>query len=275
MQKIAIVTSEGGMSCAYSVGVLLALVEKYNFTEPDLLIGSSGSTGNLAYYASKQYPSMRNVWQNLLTTKRFINLWRFNKIMDIDFLIDDIFDRDDKFDVCAARQSTTNMLIGVTAMDGQAVYFSNHDPDVNLLEALRASSAMPVMYGKKVIINGKRYMDGSLAANINTNVAKARELGATQIILIDNRNHRLAGKIFLNFLSFFVNTGFKKAIAQYLNSGQSTPDGKDIILISPSRPLPARTLNNNKEAVTKNINIGYADALKHSKLQELLKEFAK
>ncbi|MCX6800136.1 MAG: hypothetical protein NT091_03250 [Candidatus Falkowbacteria bacterium] len=52
MKKIAIVGSEGGMSCAYFVGVVLALVEKFNLTDPHIVIGSSGSTGTLAYYVS-------------------------------------------------------------------------------------------------------------------------------------------------------------------------------------------------------------------------------
>ena len=55
MSKIAIVTSEGGMSCAYSVGVILGLIDKYKLTDPDIVIGASGSSGFLAYLVTKQY----------------------------------------------------------------------------------------------------------------------------------------------------------------------------------------------------------------------------
>ena len=62
MKKVAIVGYEGGVSCAYFVGVILALVEKFNLTHPYLVIGSSGSTGTLAYYVAGQYESIRKIF---------------------------------------------------------------------------------------------------------------------------------------------------------------------------------------------------------------------
>ena len=43
---LALVTSGGGMTCAYSAGGLLALKDM-GITKPALAIGSSGSTGSL------------------------------------------------------------------------------------------------------------------------------------------------------------------------------------------------------------------------------------
>ena len=80
MSKIAIVTSEGGMSCAYSVGVILGLIDKYKLTDPDIVIGASGSSGFLAYLVTKQYKEGQNIWANLLSTKKFISFSRWNKI---------------------------------------------------------------------------------------------------------------------------------------------------------------------------------------------------
>src|SRR3990167_2695216 len=77
-KKIAIVASEGGMSCAYSVGAILALVEKFDLVNPYLVIGSSGSTGTFAYYVAGQYKSIRNIWENLLPSKKFISWLRLN-----------------------------------------------------------------------------------------------------------------------------------------------------------------------------------------------------
>ncbi len=70
-EKLAIVTGGGGMVCDYSAGVLCALGEKLK-VNPDIVVGSSGSTGSLAYFVSKQFKSFRNVWINLLTSKKFI-----------------------------------------------------------------------------------------------------------------------------------------------------------------------------------------------------------
>src|ERR1051326_2618384 len=105
MEKLAIVTSEGGMKCAYSVGVILALVEKYHLVKPDMVIGASGSTGTLAYFVAGQYQSIRNIWENLLSNKNFISYLRVRRIMDIDYLIDTVFKKQDILDVNKIKQS--------------------------------------------------------------------------------------------------------------------------------------------------------------------------
>ncbi len=105
MKKVAIVGSGGGMSCAYFAGAILALVRELNFTKPYLAIGSSGSTGTLAYYVSEQYDSIEHIWSNLLSSKEFISLIRINKIMDIDYLIDEVFKKQDILDVDKLKSS--------------------------------------------------------------------------------------------------------------------------------------------------------------------------
>ena len=89
--KLALILSGGGMTCAYSAGATVGLVDKYNFKNPDIAIGSSGGAGTLAYYVAGQYDAIRNIWTNLLATRKFINSLRFWKIIDIDYVIDVVF----------------------------------------------------------------------------------------------------------------------------------------------------------------------------------------
>src|SRR5258708_2202284 len=105
MSKIAIVFSEGGMSCAYSVGVTLGLINKYKLTQPDIMIGSSGSTGILAYFVAGQYEAGRNIWENLLSTRKFISFFRLWRIMDIDYVIDEVFKKQEQLDVESIKKS--------------------------------------------------------------------------------------------------------------------------------------------------------------------------
>src|SRR3990167_9725188 len=156
-KKIAIVASEGGMSCAYSVGAILALVEKFDLVNPYLVIGSSGSTGTFAYYVAGQYKSIRNIWENLLPSKKFISWLRLNRVMDIDFLIDDIFKKQDTLDVEKIKSSEIKFYISATNIEtGEAEYFGNQS-DIDIFEVLRASSAAPIVYNKLVEINGNKY----------------------------------------------------------------------------------------------------------------------
>jgi len=73
------------MACSYSVGSALALAKEYHLTTPDIVVAGSGSSGTMAYFVSEQYKSIRNIWENLLSTKNFVDLKRFWKIMDIDY----------------------------------------------------------------------------------------------------------------------------------------------------------------------------------------------
>ena len=92
-KKIALILSGGGMAASYNFGALLALVEKYQFISPDIVITGSGSAGTASYYIAGQHNS--NIWGDLLSTKKFINFLRFWKIIDIDYLIDEIFKKQD------------------------------------------------------------------------------------------------------------------------------------------------------------------------------------
>lgn len=126
--KIAIVMSGGGMSCSYGAGAIIALVEKYNFTNPDILIARSGSAGTGSYFVSKQYDSIKNIWQNLLYTRKFVNPLRMTKILDIDYLVDDIFGKQDVLDTESVYNSEISFLIPATNfVDGSVTYFSNKE----------------------------------------------------------------------------------------------------------------------------------------------------
>ena len=76
------------------------------------------------------------------------------RIIDIDYLIDVVFKRQQPLDVKRLRESGMVFNVGTTSRDtGAVTYFSNKDT-VDFFDMLRASKAMPVAYGKSVIING-------------------------------------------------------------------------------------------------------------------------
>ncbi|MDZ4221440.1 MAG: hypothetical protein U1C18_01045, partial [Patescibacteria group bacterium] len=113
-EGVAVVASGGGMSCAYSGGAMVALVREFGFVEPEFLIGGSGSTGTLAYYAGKQYPRIKHVWTDALITKKFINRLRLWKIIDVDYLIDVIMKIENPVDMGAVKASPSELLVAAT-----------------------------------------------------------------------------------------------------------------------------------------------------------------
>ncbi len=266
---LALITSEGGMSCAYSVGTILGLIEHYKLTNPDMVIGSSGSTGTLAYYVSGQHDSIRNIWSNLLSTKELVSYRRLNRVIDIDYLIDEVFGKQDKLDVDAISKSKIDLYIGATDfVTGESHYFSNRSGD-NILEALRASSAMPMVYGKKITVNGKRYIDGAISANLADNIKKAKSLGADKILAIDTINHNASANFVLKFYSWFCNDALKRTINKYFETNlvNLVSTDENILLIKPSRPLKTSSLDNRREHLLDAIELGYKDIVENEKVE--------
>jgi len=265
--KIAIVASEGGMSCAYSVGVILGLVEKYNLTTPDIVIGISGSTGTLAYYVAGQYKSIRNIWENLLSNNKFVNYSRLTRLMDIDYLIDEVFKKQDVLDISAVKLSPINFYIAVTnKKTGKTEYFSNKD-DIDIFEALRASSAMPVFFNKSVIINSNEYIDGGVSSNIQNSINLAKHLGANKIVAIDNSNNNFQNKFFSRIYSLFTSTELRNAVK---SNCHTLNKDSGVLLIKPSTKLPISTLDNNRDRIRQTIQIGYNDVVETTLIENFI-----
>lgn len=270
--KLAIVTEGGGMKGSYSAGVLCALAEIYNLRDPDILVGSSGSTGSLAYYVAGQYDFLKIIWTNLLVNPKFLSLKRFYKIMDIDYLIDVIFKKEAKLDVYKITQSNSRLFISATEnKTGKLKYFTNND---NILEALRASSALPVFYNKKVNIDNVEYIDGAISSPLKVNIDKAISEGAKKLIIIRDSQDVLGNaKIPWYIYYFLIKRNLKKLVRQYyLSNIKNIESQKEIntIIISPSCKLLISTLDNKKEHLEDSFNLGYKDVENSNELKVFL-----
>src|SRR5687768_16879527 len=125
--RLGIVTSGGGTACAYSAGGLHALAVEMGITQPYCCVGSSGSAGTLAYFVAGQFNSIANIWCELLATKKFINIKRLHRIIDIDYLIDEVFKKQDPLNIEAIKKSSIIFNIAVTDALKRVKYFSNED----------------------------------------------------------------------------------------------------------------------------------------------------
>ena len=162
-RKLAIVSSGGGMRCAYGAGALLAIAEQYKITEPDILIAASGSAGNSAYYLSEQWESAASIWMQGVASSKFIS-FRRRQILDVDYLIDEVFKKQHPFDIKKIKSKKTTWLLPVTRVrDGATVYLWPKRTE-KLYEYLRAAKATPIAYGKTVTIDGEKYVDGDLGS---------------------------------------------------------------------------------------------------------------
>jgi predicted patatin/cPLA2 family phospholipase len=276
-QPIAIVASGGGMSCSYSAGVLDAIANYYHYYNPDIAIAGSGSTGTLAYYVAGQYKSLSHIWINLLHTRKFVSKRRFWRMVDIDYLIDEVLSKQDPLDVGEISSSNINFLIPSTNVrTGELTYFSNQDTSEadEIFEFLRASKALPIVFNKHVEVDGEKYVDTYLSANVSAHIKKAIELGARTIIVSDNGVERPFNESIFNLWLRARSKEFKNHYNHVVKETQDykPPKEIDFIFVRPSSPLKVGTLNIKQYLLKETVHMGYCDAVNNKKLQALLKQ---
>lgn len=267
--KLAIITSGGGLRCSYGVGVILCLAQRYGITEPDILIACSGSAGTGSYYVAKQYDSIRNIWENLLPTKRFLNKWRFWRLIDIDYLIDSIFKEQDPLNARSVVDSPTQYLIpAMNRVTGAIEYFSNRD-GTDVFEAMRATKAMPIAfrYDPRVMIAGWPYCDSSLSSRPTTHLRKAVSLGATKIVMVDNTSARSGRHLSTVIFNAWMRRQLPAVVKTYckecaLAGTYQVPTEVEVHTIKPQRPLRISTLDNRQPHIREAIRQGYDDMVK-------------
>lgn len=275
-RKLALVMSGGAMRCVYGVGVLSALVEEYGLTEPDIIVASSGSVANAAYYLSGQYTCVIAAWLDVIASKKFISYGR-RKVVDIDYLVDEVFKKQFPFDFKALKRAKTAFVFATTRVkDGKTVYMKL-PKDRKIYECLRAAKAVPFIYGKDVSIGKNLYFDGDFGSNTEDLVMKALELGATDLIIVENnpevKNSRTK-RVGLDTLYLESRvTGRQGAALAALRELEGTkalvfPKGVKSVWLEPEKPL--FLLERHKRYLRAGFNQGYDDAVNSKELRTLL-----
>lgn len=269
--SLALIASWWWMCASYGVWCVLALVNEYWILMPDIVIAWSWSAWTMSYYVAQQYESIRNIRINLLSTKKFINPRRVHKIIDIDYLIDDIFKKQDPLDVHAIYQSSITYAISMTDVEtGIVEYLSNKD-SIDIFEIMRATKAMPFFYWKKVCLKKRWYFDSPNSSAIWWKIEYARQLWAKKIIVIDSgiKTPWRAKKIFLWWKSKQFKENYM-AESYHINhipvSSEST-----IITLRPNKPLSLWVLQNDKQRILAAIQQWYEETVNNHALQDFCK----
>jgi len=179
-KKIGLVIGSGGLKCAAVIGIMKVL-EENNIT-PDLVVGCSGGTifgASIALGRSseKTAETRTQTWTKDVTKKtdyKSIAKILFSKIVGFDDqigLIDDtimVKNIERAFGVSTTFRETDIPFFCVATdfISGEAVVLK----EGNLVRALRASSAIPMVF-KPVELNGRLLIDGGLSNPLPVDVA--------------------------------------------------------------------------------------------------------
>lgn len=183
--KIALVVEGGAMRGIFATGVLDAFMEA-DFNPFNMYLGVSAGSTALASYVAGMYQRNYKIFTQYSIGDDFISWKKFFKgghLVDLDWLWE-ITIRDMRLDLEKICDEKHQFFVGLTDADtGKAVFVK---PTVdNLEEFTKASSALPIMYRNQILVEGKAYVDGGLAAPIP--VEEAFRQGADQIMVIRSR----------------------------------------------------------------------------------------
>ena len=170
------------MRASYSCGAMVTLLE-YGLTDVfEHVIGSSAGAMNGAYFLSAD-ASAAHIYTDEITNKNFVNLLRRDKRVDIDYIIDLVLKHKRPLNLEKLKRSRSKLHVVVTnARNGRKEVLSDHADFVEIYEELRATAALPLLYGKKIQIKDKYYIDGGVSDLIPLDVA--HDLGCTDIVVI-------------------------------------------------------------------------------------------
>ncbi len=181
-RSFALVLQGGGMRGVYSAGAIAPLV-KYGFADTfDHVIGSSAGAINGAYLIGDDEQTMLT-YSDDLTNKNFVNLLRREKKVDIDYLVDVVLKHKRPVDITRLLKAHAKLHIVMTAAStGKKVVLSNHHAFMAIYDEFRATAALPLLYDRPVMVDGRSYIDGGVADLIPLDVAV--DLGCTDIVVV-------------------------------------------------------------------------------------------
>jgi predicted patatin/cPLA2 family phospholipase len=253
--RTAIVVEGGAMRGVFSVGVLDVFLEE-GFQPFDLAIGVSAGACNLASHLAGQDGRNRRAYFHVMTQRRFIDPWRALRgasVVDLDWLWDTLAVREPLDVAGILRSSVELVVVGTSSRTGEPVYLR---PDAsNLLDVLKASCALPLLYRPTILLDGDAVFDGGVADPIP--VEEAYRRGARRILVVRSRpatyvkapglEARLA-PVLLRARPELVRA-IRETPARYRRAVaflQAPPPGCTVLELAPPRPL--RTTRTSRDA---------------------------
>jgi predicted patatin/cPLA2 family phospholipase len=198
-RRVALVVEGGAMRGIFAAGALDVFLEQ-RFFPFDLVLGVSVGASNALSFLAGQHGRTRRCFLDQMSRPEFIDPWRGVRgghWMDLDWLWDAI-EREDPLDRRAAAACGIEYALVATSVETGAARYLTPKAD-DMLEALKASCALPLLYRKTVTLDGEQFVDGGLSDPIP--VREAYRRGARTIVVLRSRaahfvkNARIANRV--------------------------------------------------------------------------------
>lgn len=261
----AIVVEGGAMRGIFAAGVLDVFLER-GWNPFDLAIGASAGACNLASHLAGQHERNKRCYLTQMRRDAFADGRRFLRgghWLDVDYLWD-AFAREDPLDAAAAARSRTRLVVAATSVRHGTPRFFEPSAD-ELIEALRASSAVPVLFRRFVAFRGELLADGGVGAPVPVDEAHRR--GARRILVIRSRpawfggpsrvECRLAATVLREHPGLArAFLAYRAAYRRSLAFLRKPPAGVEVVHVAPARHLRTGRLTRDEDALTADYALG-------------------
>lgn len=156
-----------------------------------MAIGASAGAPVAAYFlaGTKQSYLGTSIFYDNLRDRKFINPFNIGEIANIAWLRQSFIGGTRKLDTEAVLANRTALYVALTDyIDGSTDLYNTREYPAHIVDMLAVSSAIPVLYRRALMFNGRRYLDGTIAFSVRRTLANPliASLDPTDILLITN-----------------------------------------------------------------------------------------
>lgn len=185
-RKLGLVIEGGAMRAVCSAGGAVALAHLGFSDLFDEVYATSAGVMNASYFLSNQPELGISVYFDNCTTRHFLNPLRVWKVIDVDYLFDQVISREKPLDVDKVLSSRTKLFVAVIdRRTGAGTVIDAKVTRTPLLSVLKAATALPVLYNRAVDVDGQPFLDGGLA--IPFPIEQALANGCTDVLTLLTR----------------------------------------------------------------------------------------
>jgi predicted patatin/cPLA2 family phospholipase len=189
-RKLALVVEGGALRGVCSAGGVVAL-EHLGFTDLfDHVYGTSAGAMNASYFLAGQAKLGIRVYYEDMNRREIVNPWRFWNILDLNRLFEESVLGAKRLRLDAVLASRSHFFIAaLEAESGTGTLFHAQalGHEEKLLQALRATTAVPFLYRQPALVDGRLCLDGGLVNSFP--IADALAAGCTDVLVLLTRPH--------------------------------------------------------------------------------------
>ncbi len=177
----------------YGAGAVAALFEAGFGETFDAVVGISTGAATGAYFlgGERQIALGASLYYEECTRPDFMDPWRRRKKVDIDLLINWMQDGPKALDKQAMKKHPSRFFVAAITRSGQQEFIDVKTAQPDSLTAIKASMALPGLYGEWITVNGRQYCDGGFNQPMPI-MAVIKHFQPTDILILPNQTQDVA-----------------------------------------------------------------------------------